>query len=88
MVSPGLNQQLSVLEELRKELTELNQRLDDGLATLNELAQRVGQDAPEFERRFAEWLILIDEYERVCDQVTILEARWNWLDGSRLCLRQ
>ena len=75
MVSPGLNQQLSVLEELRKERSELNQRLNEGLATLNDLAQRVGQDSPEFERRFADWLILKDEYERVCDQVTILEAR-------------
>ena len=75
MVSPELNQQQSVLEELRKERDELNQRLDEGLATLNDLTQRVGQAAPEFERRFAEWLILKDDYERVCDQVTILEAR-------------
>jgi hypothetical protein len=75
MGSAELNQQLSVLEELRKELTELNQRLDDGLTTLNELAQRVGQDAPEYERRFADWLILKDDYERVCDRVIVLEAR-------------
>ena len=75
MVSPELNQQLSVLEELRKERDELNQRLDEGLATLNDLAQRVGQDAPESECRFAEWLTLMDDYERACDQVSILEAR-------------
>ena len=75
MVSPDLNQQLSGLEELRKERAKLNQRFDEDLATLNDLAQRVGQDSPEFERHFADWLILKDEYERVCDQVAVLEAR-------------
>jgi len=60
---------------LRKERAELNQRLDDGLAILNDLAQGVGQDSPEFERRFADWLILKDDFESVCDQVTVLEAR-------------
>ena len=63
------------LELLRKRLEEFEDRFDKCSYSLNDLAQRVGQDAPEFERRFADWLILKGDYERVCDQVTILEAR-------------
>jgi hypothetical protein len=64
-----------MIEGLRKECAELNRRLDDGLDALNDLAQRVGQDSPEFERSFVEWLNQKDDYESACDQLTVLETR-------------
>ena len=50
-------------------------RLDKGCEFLNDLARHVGQDSVEYDRFFAGWLRIKDEYERVHDQITILEAR-------------
>ena len=60
---------------LREKQDCLNARLDKGIRFLNDLAQRVGQDSSEFDHYFAEWLRLKDEYEAVCDEMIVLEAR-------------
>ncbi len=63
------------LPGLRAKLDHLDTRLDVGCVFLNALAQRIGQDSPEFERYSAEWLHIEDEPEAVCDQIIVLEAR-------------
>ena len=60
---------------LRQKREHLNVRLDKGCEFLNDLAERIGQESPEFEHYFAQWLLIKDEYEAVCDQITVLEAR-------------
>jgi hypothetical protein len=63
------------LELLRKQLEEFEDQFDKCSDFLNEMAQRVGQDSPEFDHGFAEWLHLKDEYENLFDQIIRTEAR-------------
>lgn len=63
----------STLETLRAQRITLDARLTNGCDFLAELAQRVGQDSPEYDRYFAEWERLNAEYKQLCDRIDILE---------------
>lgn len=65
----------SELEQLQKRRVELGEMFNQGCDLLNDLSQRVGQDSPDFDRCFAEWLRLKNAYESVCDQIVVIEAR-------------
>jgi len=65
---------------LHAQRDHLGSRLDKGCTFLDDLAQRVGQDSPAFERYFAEWLRIKDEYEAVCDEIIVLEARKEFVE--------
>lgn len=80
-IIPGL-QEDPKLELLRKQLEVIRERFEKRSDSLNDMAQRNGQDSPEFDCYFAEWLHLKAEYESVFDEMTILEARMHlaaWL---------
>lgn len=65
----------TVSRALRAERDRLATRLDKGCHFLDELAQRVGQESAEYDRYFAIWLRILHDYEKTCDEITVLQVR-------------
>ncbi len=76
------------LEELRQLQELLAKRLDRGIGFLSALAQQTGQDTPEFDRYFSEWLRIKDDCETVCDVMDIFEHTRHTLAWLRSCYKQ
>lgn len=62
------------LDALRAQRAHLKERLNKGCDLPNDLADRVGQESSGFDRNFVEWLRTKDEYERLFNQTSVLEA--------------
>lgn len=69
----GVNGDTRTLEQLRTQRDQLDTRLDKGIAFLNDLAQRVGQNSPEYTKHFTAWQVLYDEFNQVCDRLMYAE---------------
>jgi hypothetical protein len=65
------------LVQLRTERDRVAERWVKGADFLDELAARVGQDSPEYDRWFAEWEKINVEYKRLDDlYYALLEKEW------------
>lgn len=58
---------------LSTERDRLAARWEKGLDFLEGLRERKGQDAPEYDRLFAEWERIDADYRRVCDRIALAE---------------
>ncbi len=75
----------SDLENLQAQRAALEVRFNKGCDYLTALAERVGQDSPEYDRYFAEWEKLNEEYKRLCDRIDILELKAKLTGPSASC---
>jgi hypothetical protein len=61
------------LAALRAERGRLGERVDEGIALLQDLARQEGQDSPRYHRCFAEWEKLFAEETRLLEEIDALE---------------
>jgi hypothetical protein len=61
------------LPALRAERDRLGERVDEGIALLQDLARQGGQDSPRYNRCFAEWEKLFTEETRLLEEIDALE---------------